>query len=273
MSKHIWSRRQFILGGIGAVGTLFYLYHDVQAVRVTQYTIPVKNLPEEFQGFTILHLSDLHCKRYGDGQARILDLISQFSFDMVAVTGDFIDRDDPDFMPGRELIRKLINKPVFFVSGNHEWRYQFSLRTELAEEGVYVLQNKAYRYMLGDSHIWILGVDDPYTRRDDLDNTIAQVQDQAPKILLAHAPNIYQKAIDNDIDLLLVGHTHGGQVRLPFLGAIYVPGQQFFPKYDYGHFQSNNSHMVINCGLGESRDFPLRFYSRPEIVLIKLVSS
>ncbi len=91
----------------------------------------------------------------------------------------------------------------------------------------------------------------------------------SPKFLLAHAPNIFSSAVQSKIYLVMAGHTHGGQVRLPFLGAIIVPGQGFFPELDYGLFSSGNTTMVINGGLGESV-LPVRFFNRPEIVLITL---
>lgn len=237
LCKYHLTRRQFIAGGIGIIGTTFFLYYERHSVAVTKYRVSIANLPKEFEGFTILHLTDLHSKRYG-----------------------------------RELIQGLRPKPIFFVSGNHEWRYHFHIQEPLINEGVHVLQNEAYTYSIGNSHIWIVGVNDPYTHRDDLSKATGRISDQAPKILLAHAPDILTKAAGDDIELVLVGHTHGGQIRLPLLGAIYVPGQALFPKYDYGEFQYKNTSMIINCGLGESTHFPFRFCSRPEIVLVKLVS-
>jgi len=272
LRKYHLTRRQFIAGGIGIIGTTFFLYYERYSVAVTEYRVSIANLPKEFEGFTILHLTDLHSKRYGREQKTLLDLIHQFSFDMVALTGDFIDKDNADFTAARELIQGLRPKPIFFVSGNHEWRYQFHIREPLINEGVHVLQNEAYTYSIGNSHIWIVGVNDPYTHRDDLSKATGRISDQAPKILLAHAPDILTKAAGDDIELVLAGHTHGGQIRLPLLGAIYVPGQALFPKYDYGEFQYKNTSMIINCGLGESTHFPFRFCSRPEIVLVKLVS-
>ncbi|MEL1135777.1 metallophosphoesterase [Desulfitobacterium sp. THU1] len=266
-ANRLISRRTFIIGG---VGFLSYLYFALHSITVKHYTIAVSNLPKEFEGFTILHLTDLHSKEYGDKQDKLLDLINRQSFDMVAMTGDFIDKSNPDVEPTLSLVKGLSSKPIFFVPGNHEWSHKFKIKSVLETHGVEILENKGLKYSKGNSHIWIVGVDDPYLRRDRLDQALDGITDSQPRVLLAHAPNIFMPAAKSSIELVLVGHTHGGQVRLPMVGAVVAPGQGLFPKYDYGQFTSGSTNMIINCGLGESV-LPIRFYSRPEIVLVKLV--
>ena len=261
------SRRTFIIGGIG---TLAYLYWQYKAIAIKHYSIPILNLPKEFEGFTILHLSDLHSKEYGEKQRDLLQLMREIDFDIIALTGDFVDKRNPQKEPLISLINGIGDKPTFFVPGNHEWGTGFSVKEELEDLGVEVLDNKGYKFAKGNSQIWILGVDDPYLGRDDLEGAMREVQDDSPKVLLAHAPNIFGRAIEKNIDLTLVGHTHGGQVRLPFIGAIVAPGQGLFPKYDYGLYTTGLSSMIINGGIGESV-LPIRFNHRPEIVVIKLV--
>lgn len=260
-----FSRRSFILAGFSL---LSYVYYEVHTISVKRYRIAIKKLPPAFDGFTILHLSDLHCKEYGSGQKKVLDLIGGFKFDMVACTGDFVDKRNPDTKPAIELISGLIEKPVYFVPGNHD-HSSSKISEVLGSLGVTVLNNKAEKYIKDNSHVWIVGVDDPYLGLDRLDLAMEVVRDSAPRILMAHAPSIFPSAIQENIDLVLVGHTHGGQVRIPFVGAIIVPGQGLFPKFDYGVYNHQNTDMVINGGLGESM-LPLRFNSRPEIVLITI---
>ncbi|KUO60449.1 MAG: metallophosphoesterase [Gracilibacter sp. BRH_c7a] len=257
---------------MGGIGMVSYLYFDLHSIAIKQYTVTINNLPKDFEGFTILHLTDLHAKEYGYDQNRLLGLINSQKFDMVALTGDFIDKNNINGEPLLSLVRGLISKPIFFVPGNHEWSTEFGIRASLDNYGVRVLENKKYKYSKGNSHIWITGVDDPYLRRDKLDEALYGISDSQPKVLLAHAPNIFPSAAKQDVGLVLVGHTHGGQVRLPIVGAIVAPGQGLFPKYDYGLFTSGSTKMIINGGLGESV-LPIRFYNRPEIVLVKLVSS
>ncbi|WP_128751357.1 metallophosphoesterase [Desulfosporosinus sp. HMP52] len=269
MGVKLMSRRSFILGGIA---TLSYLYFDLHSIAIKRYTIAISSLPVEFQGFTILHLTDFHSKEYGDSQRNLIELINRQQFDAVAITGDLVDKSNPNMEPAISLVKGLHSKPVFFVPGNHEWWTNYQIKSPLEAQGVHILDNGHFKYKIGNSYIWIMGVDDPYLGRDQLDIALAGVSDSVPKVLLAHAPNIFSKAIKDNIDLVLVGHTHGGQVRLPLVGAVIAPGQGFFPEFDYGQFTSGSTKMIINGGLGESV-LPIRFYNRPEIVLVTLVSS
>lgn len=215
------SRRSFILGGIA---TLSYLYFDLHLIAVKR-TIAISKLPVEFQGFTILHLTDLHSKEYGAGQKHLIELINRQQFDAVAMTGDLVDKSNPSMEPAVSLVKGLQSKPIFFVPGNHEWFTNYQIKSPLKDLGVHILGNGHFKYNLGNSHIWMLGVDDPYLGRDQLDMALSGVSDSEPKILLAHAPNIFPKAMKGNIDLVLAGHTHGGQVRLPLIGALVAPGQ------------------------------------------------
>lgn len=269
LGAKLLSRRSFILGGIA---TLSYLYFDLHSIAVKRYSITITKLPIEFQGFTILHLTDLHSKEYGDGQRNLIELINRQHFDAVAITGDLVDKSNPSMDPAISLLKGLKSKPVFFVPGNHEWWTNYQIKSPLEDQGVHILENRCFKYIIGDSHIWIMGVDDPYLGKDQLDRSFEGVSDSEPKILLAHAPNIFSKAIKGNIDLVLAGHTHGGQVRLPLVGAVVAPGQGLFPEFDYGKFTSSSTNMIINGGLGESV-LPIRFYNSPEIVLITLESS
>jgi len=269
LGAKLLSRRSFILGGIA---TLSYLYFDLHSIAVKRYTIVISKLPIEFQGFTILHLTDLHSKEYGESQRYLIELINRQNFDAVAITGDLVDKSNPSMEPAISLVKGLQSKPVFFVPGNHEWWTNYQIKSPLKDLGVHILENGHFRYNIEKSHIWIMGVDDPFLGRDQLDMALKDVSDSVPKVLLAHAPNIFPKAIKDNIDLVLVGHTHGGQVRLPLVGAVIAPGQGLFPELDYGLFTSGSTNMIINGGLGESV-LPIRFYNRPEIVLVTLVSS
>ncbi|KJS87678.1 MAG: metallophosphoesterase [Peptococcaceae bacterium BICA1-8] len=261
------SRRTFLIGG--GLTFISYVFFEVKSIAVKKYVVPVRNLPSSFNGFTILHLTDLHSKEYGSNQKRLINLINRYEFDMVAITGDLVDKDNPNINPAISLIKGMQKKPAFFVPGNHDWWTDYKIKEPLLSEGVQILENTSQKYTKGDKHIWIIGVDDPYLGKDNLDLALEGTDDSSPRLLLAHAPNIYPLAIQSKIDLVLAGHTHGGQVRIPIIGAIVVPGQGLFPKLDYGLFSSNSTTMVINGGLGESI-LPVRFYNRPEIVLITL---
>lgn len=247
-----------------------YFYWQINTVVVRKYTVYVDELPGNFAGFTILHLSDLHNKEFGKDQKNLLQLIRKQKYDVVAVTGDLVNKHDPKNEPVARLLEGIKDKPLYFVPGNHDWWTGFQTSKHLEQAGARVLLNDAERITKGGRHIWMVGVDDPYINRDRLDVALQRVNDPAPRILLAHAPNIFAAATRQDIDLVLVGHTHGGQVRIPFVGAVTAPGQGLFPRWDYGLFASGETTMVINGGLGES-GLPLRFNNKPEIVLIKLL--
>ncbi len=264
----LFSRRTFLMGSVGLAA---YLLFEEFTLAVKKYNVIIPNLPREFEGFNILHISDLHSKWFGDKQEYLLETINEHKFDIVAITGDLVNKRDPKVEPGLSLIEGLRDKPIFFVPGNHEWWSGYTIKEPLEALGVNILENKSFKFSKENSHIWISGVDDPYLGKDDLYQSLSQVDDNEPNILLAHAPNIFDKASMLKIPLVLVGHTHGGQIRLPFIGAIVAPGQGLFPKYDYGLFNSENTNMIINGGLGESV-LPIRFNIRSEIVFVSLTS-
>lgn len=248
-----------------------YIFYETRFLVVKTYSIKIPDLPPAFKGFTILHLSDLHSKYFGEKQKDLLALIREQQYDLVAFTGDMVNKKNPLPEPGLELVKGLAGKPVYFVPGNHEWSSGYQIRQPLLDSGVEILENRSVKISRKKEHIWLAGVDDPYLGRDDLDQALSDAgEDQAPRLLLAHAPEIFDGAAKAGIDLVMVGHTHGGQVRLPVLGALIVPGQGFFPKYDYGVYSKEQTRMVITGGLGES-GIPVRFNMDPEIVLIKLV--
>jgi hypothetical protein len=247
-----------------------YLYWQVNTVAVREYTVYVDELPGSFTGFTILHLTDLHNKEFGKDQKNLLKLIRKQKYDVVAFTGDLVNKHDPKYGPLVRLLKGMGDKPLYFVPGNHDWWTGFQSLKYLEQAGAHVLLNGAEKVEINGEYLWMVGVDDPYTGRDRLEPALESVNDTAPKVLLAHAPNIFPEATRLELDLVLVGHTHGGQIRIPIIGAIVVPGQELFPKWDYGLFKSGKTTMVINGGLGET-SLPIRFNNRPEIVLIKLL--
>lgn len=266
------SRRLFLLGG----GSLFpYLYLERSSVAVRRYRVPVRNLPDALAGFTILHLTDLHDKEFGEGNAGLLELLRRLRFDLVALTGDLVVGENPRLKPALDLlagIRRFSNAPVYSVPGNHEYALSRigEYNEKLARAGVQVLSNAAVPLKFGQARLWVAGVDDPVTRRARLDQALTKADARSPRVLLSHAPHPFSEAALQGVDLMLAGHTHGGQIRLPLIGAAYVPDMGLFPAYDYGLYSSGSSTLIVNGGLGESW-LPLRFNARPEVVLATLV--
>jgi len=244
------------------------------SIAVRRYRVPIHGLPIAFEGFTILHLSDLHDKDFGSAEKDLINLFKQKKFDMVALTGDLVTRDQIQLTPALELISGIqatSGRPVYSVSGNHDWHQgrgaQFNHR--LQELGVKVLSNCSAAIERGSDRIWIIGVDDPVTHRDRLEQAISDTNNSASRLLLAHSPQIFPRAVASGLDLVLAGHTHGGQIRLPFLGAPFIPHMGYFPDLAYGIHTSGNTTMVVSGGLGESW-FPIRFNMMPEVSLITL---
>ena len=268
---NLLSRRTFLLGGGLALAS--YLGYEVNTVRLVRYTVPVRNLPPAFHGFTILHLSDLHQKEFGRNQARLLSRINRLQYDMVAITGDLVNQYRLDVGPALDLIAGLAPKPLFFVNGNNEWgavsRHRYRIAEWLVSAGVAILNNRAVALPRGDGHLWIAGVDEPSSSKDRLAQVLSGATDGAPILLLAHYPTIFPRAAQAGVDLVLAGHTHGGQVRIPFVGALWAPGLGLVPRWDYGEFHEGKSTMIVNGGLGESI-IPVRFAIPPEIALVTL---
>ncbi|WP_224959737.1 metallophosphoesterase [Geomonas subterranea] len=266
------SRRAFLAGGIAFFP---YLYYQKVSVAVRRYRVPVQNLPTGFHGFTILHITDLHGKEFGERGESLLAILRGLSFDLVAVTGDLVLRTAPSLSPALELVRgigRFSKSPVFSVSGNHEWRAQLAsqVNAKLEQAGVRVLKNEAEMLQRGEDRLWVVGVDEPVTGRASLTEALPHADARAPRLLLAHAPHLFPQAAQAGVDLMLVGHTHGGQIRFPLIGAPYIPSMGYLPKWDYGLYRQGKSTMIVNGGLGESW-FPIRFNNPPEVALVTLL--
>lgn len=250
--------------------TAVYFNNSLYEINVKTYTVRIDNLPPAFDGFTILHITDLHSKYFGEIQEELLKIVSEQHFDIIVITGDLVDRYNPILEPTADLLAGLTNAKVFYVRGNHDiWSGYKDLEELLIKHDVTILNNSSELITRKGAHIWLVGVDDPSLGMARLGQALESVIEGAITVLLAHAPNIFEEAVEKEMNLVLVGHTHGGQVRIPLIGALFVPGQGFFPRYDYGLYASGATNMIINAGLGES-GLPIRINMQPEIVLISL---
>ena len=268
---NLLTRRSFLLWS--GVAFASYLLYEVNALRVVHYTVPVRNLPRSFEDFTILLLSDLHQKRFGTNQARLLASIKRHPYDMIALTGDIVNRFHPDGEPAMELVARLKPKPIYFVNGNNEWaathRYGFRITGRLAAAGVTVLDNEAVILKRNGEQLRIAGVDDLSSGKEALTKALPTTGNGTPTILLSHSPLIFPRAAAAGVDLILAGHTHGGQIRVPFLGTLWAPDLGLLPRWDYGEYHQDHTTLIITGGLGESI-LPIRFNIPPEIVFITL---
>lgn len=279
-------RRILILASIVAVvlvSTLAWIvYLDNNGLEVTEHTLQLRNLPPEFDGFRIVQVSDLHEKSFGRNQERLIEQLRRSRPDIIVVTGDIVDRRRYNETPGLELIRGAARiAPVYFVSGNHEWRSgrypDFARR--LTRAGAVVLKDEHVALSRGGTTIFLAGIDDPIRERgrlypadavrQGLDNALVDIEDSDVTVLLAHRPELFSVYVPYGVDLIFAGHAHGGQIRLPFVGALFAPDQGLFPKYTTGVYSMGSASMVVSRGLGASV-IPFRLFNRPEVVAVQL---
>ena len=252
------------------------------ALEVNEYEIVSDRIPEAFAGFRIAQVSDLHNKDFGEGYGQLLTLLSEINPNIIVVTGDLIDSLQTDLDVALEFAWQAGKiARVYYVSGNHEARvpeYE-DLKTGLVKAGVVILENQKVQITREGESITIMGIDDPSFQEDYLFGDSESVARQAIEdlknesdgytILLSHRPELFDLYVDTEMDLVFSGHAHGGQFRLPFVGGLVAPNQGFFPKYDAGQFNEENTTMIVSRGVGNSI-IPIRFNNRPEIVLVTL---
>lgn len=259
-----------------------FCYFENNALTVSEYEIVGEKLPESFDGFVIVHLSDLHNKLFGKDQKRLMTRVKEQNPDMIVITGDLIDSNLPNVETGLLLVEEAMKiAPVYFVTGNHD-KYlsetdTYALFSGLERLGARVLNDEAveiYSQKEGDS-ISLLGVDDDTILSNSqltrtLEGLVKSEDEETPfTILLAHEPQRMPTYSKFDIDLVMSGHAHGGQFRIPFIGGFVAPGQGFLPKYTKGLYEENGTNMIVSAGLGNSV-IPLRLLNRPEVVKITL---
>ena len=254
------------------------------ALEVNEYEIVSDRIPEAFSGFRIAQVSDLHNAEFGEGNEKLIELLSQTNPDMIVITGDLIDSRHTDIEIALEFARQAIKlAPVYYVSGNHEARvHEYEdLKMGLAEAGVIVLEDQKVQITREGESITLMGIDDPSFQEDYLfgdavsvtSSALSELQNESDRytVLLAHRPELFETYVDAGVDLVFSGHAHGGQFRLPFVGGLVAPNQGFFPEYDAGLFSEGSTTMIVSRGVGNSI-IPIRFNNRPEIVVAELKS-
>lgn len=249
------------------------------AVIVSDIPIESERIPDVFSGFRIAHVSDLHNDDPGDGFATLLTLLKAENPDIIAVTGDLVDCRTPDMDISAAFMKQALQiAPVYYVTGNHEAALyadypQFENR--LIEMGIKVLNNEAITLTKQGESIVLLGFSDPNTEKLDESGRIAMMQSHSQNnytVVLSHRPEIFREYVAGKADLVLTGHAHGGQFRLPFIGGLYSPGEGILPVYDAGLFTQNETMMYVSRGIGNSL-FPIRFNNRPELPVYTLQSA
>lgn len=258
-------------------GIAVFCYFENNAITVSEYEIVSEQIPESFDGFVIVHLSDLHNKMFGENQKRLIRHVKEQNPDMIVITGDLIDSNRPDVATGLLLVEEAMKvAPVYFVTGNHDNYLSdtdtFALFRGLENLGARVLDDEEIKLYAGDKkeYISLIGVDDEtICYKSKLQETLTKLTEQKETfvLLLAHEPQRMPVYSEQEIDLVLSGHAHGGQFRIPFIGGFVAPDQGFLPEYTKGLYEENGTKMIVSAGLGNSV-IPQRLLNRPEVVKI-----
>jgi uncharacterized protein len=259
-----------------------YCYWDTNNIQVERFEYISPKVPQEYNGFTIVQISDLHNKKFGAKQEILLDKINFLEPDAIFVTGDLIDRRHYDLDAAMVFIKGAVKiAPVYYVSGNHEaWSgHYMNIKKKLTEAGVIILDDRKVALTKAGYSISLYGLSDPdfstKTYREGTNTTKvkkllkAWQKDQHFKILLSHRPELISMYAYTNMDLVFSGHAHGGQLRLPIIGPIVAPDQKIFPKYTDGKYVKKQTTMFVSRGLGNSL-IPFRFLNRPEILVVTL---
>jgi predicted MPP superfamily phosphohydrolase len=285
------SRRSLLLGGLGVAavsGSAFAGYAGVEAAAmldVTRYRLRPRNWPAG-QKLTISVIADLHAGGPNMGIERISHIVETSNAlrpDIVLLLGDFVATHkfvtEPVPAPvwAAELSRLKAPLGVHAILGNHDWWFHESeIRLALKRVGIPVMENDAV--LLGEpgARFWLAGIGDQlavplgqgrFRGADDLPATLAKIGSDEPVILMVHEPDIFTRVPDR-VSLTLAGHTHGGQVRVPFVWPAFVPSQ-YGARFAYGHIVEGGRDLIVSGGLGTSV-VPMRVGVPPEIVHVEL---
>lgn len=275
-----------------------FLYWSDKSLVTTRYILENANTCGSFDGFVIVHVSDLQSGTFGSRQERLAKTVRAASPDIIVFTGDLADRNHTDYEASLMAMRQLTAiAPVYYVNGNHELALQpediSQMYDEMESMGVYLLLDRCETIVRGQERMVLLGISEEtlyaakgvrpgesHPSRTDTAVDTAVITDAIEEmaeelgpddlaVLLVHEPqylDAYASAAEGRMDLAFAGHAHGGQIRLPFTEGLFAPGQGVLPKLTSGVHRRGKTSMVISRGLGNST-FPFRVFNRPEIAV------
>ncbi|MCL1951587.1 MAG: metallophosphoesterase family protein [Oscillospiraceae bacterium] len=249
---------------IALAAAAVFLVQQTNSLKITRYTWESPRVPRGFDGFCVALVSDLHNKRFGKNQARLVKAVKNLQPDLIAITGDFVDLATKNLDAAREFLEGVQDlAPMYWVDGNHDPNSPFygELHALLAECGVTVLAGDAVTLTRGGGEMTLAGY--PYW---ELHYPI-----RAADIMLYHGPDEFPRFAALGCGLVLSGHNHGGQIATPWGRAVIGPHGNLFPRYSGGVYTEGESTMVLSRGLGTS-NVHVRAFARPEVVGITLKS-
>jgi predicted MPP superfamily phosphohydrolase len=278
-----WPKRlrvAFAVITVFLAGVAFWAFLIEPTRLVThQQAIQIDNWPQSLDGLRIAVLSDIHVDNWSvtDKKLRtIVERTNQLQPDLIVILGDYMSsngwvtrRVEPEVFAA---ILKDLHAPlgVYSVLGNHDWWYSgMRVRKGLEQNGIKVLENESAQLDVRGTSVWLVGFADLWTRPQRIADAVAKVPEGQPLIGLTHNPDIFPN-VPQRVQLLLAGHTHGGQVRFPILGPV-IESSDYGDRWVRGHVFEANHHLFVTTGIGTSI-VPVRFGLPPEIVLLTLKS-
>lgn len=264
-------KKIIILSAVIVLLTIFCIFQN-KYLTVDEYTFTSAKVSKSADDFRIVQVSDLHNAKFGKNNSRLISKIKDQSPDIIVITGDIVDSNHTNIDTATDFCKEAVKiAPCYYITGNHEmWLTEdesdtlysgmTSADVTILDSTTITLENGIYLTGLGDDHLY--------------DGTLAKLSESVPDdalhIVLAHEPQYLEEEYTlSSPDLIITGHAHGGQVRLPFIGGIVAPDQGFFPKYTAGEYKSGDTTMYVSRGLGNSV-IPLRLFNTPEINLLKI---
>ncbi len=242
-------------------------------LETTHYTYAAEQLGADLEGYRIVQISDLHNAKFGKNNQKLVDRIRECEPDMIVLTGDLVDSNHTNVDRAVQFVDEIVKIcPVYYVTGNHEYWLEKSEYDELMDgligAGVVILDDQVVEISRGDAKFRLVGLDDKSLADGTLEALLSDEKEFT--VVLAHEPQYLVRYASIGVDLVLSGHAHGGQFRLPFVGGIVAPDQGFLPKYTAGEYYMNGTEMIVSRGLGNSV-IPVRLFNFPEIVCVELV--
>lgn len=284
MGKKKSGKRIFLI--LGCIFLVLIIYIGVQIIiskyclNINEYNLDSEKIQEEIM---IVQLTDLHNMEFGENNSRLIEKIDSLEPDVICMVGDMLNRDDKSLTVVTDLIRQLSEKyKVFFSLGNHETDYEENfdtdLRAPLEEAGAVVLDNEYQEIEIKGEKIYIGGISsygliEPVDDGSEYQFMKEFEQIEGFKMLLCHIPAgmlLWRGLEIWNIDLVLSGHEHGGQVILPGIGPLYSQDEGFFPEYTAGQFEISGHTLILSRGLGSSSKFVPRYNNIPEIVSVDI---
>ena len=273
-SKSRWSLFSKLLNIFVILLKLFNLYKkglkNAKNIHINKFTLEFPDLPEKFDGYKILHLSDLHLDTLPGIEDIIINKIKNLQYDLCVMTGDYRKNTLGSFMQIINPLKKIVSakKPkdgIIAIFGNHD---TYLMLKQFDKMGIKLLANESISISRGNDKITLTGTDDPFYYYTDQAINALEENINGFKIALVHTSELYETAEQNAYNLYLCGHTHGGQICLP--GGIPIITHQFEGKKFYkGQWNFKNMKGYTSQGCGTS-GIPIRFYSQSEITLFTL---